>query len=317
MIESSIIIGTMPSPNRKPTAGVPDDVPAGADDARVPTAADEKSRLTGLSAERAGDLFSGVADLYAAHRPGYPDEVFGYLAGELGLGPDSRVLDVGCGPGTISLPLAAFAGTVVAVDPNTHMLATARTAAQDRGLTGITFHQGRAEDLPDLPIGPVDHALFGRSFHWTDRYRVIDLLDRLLPADGAIVLINPTHGDVVRPRVWDPIVDEIRTRFVGDGREDGDPRVVIPQDRHHDVLLASTFSQLERTFYVQHAEYSIDRVVGLQLTFSYTTPQRLGDRAEEYAAAVRRAVLDGLGEGPYPDVENTEVTVARRRPASA
>jgi ubiquinone/menaquinone biosynthesis C-methylase UbiE len=285
----------------------------GVDDA-ADTSAEPSASLVrpGLSPEFAEHLFTGAADLYAAHRPGYPDQAFADLAGTLRLGPASRVLDVGCGPGTISLPLAGLVGEVVAVDPNLEMLATARRAAEERGIANVTFHQGRAEDLPGLPLGAIDHVLFGRSFHWTDRARVIAQLDRLLPADGAIVLVHPARREAGPGRIWDPIVDEIRIRFVGERGSAGDPRAHIDMEKHADVLAASVFSQIERTKYFVQREYSIDRVVGLQLTFSYTTPRRLGGRAEEYAAAVRQGLLNGLGPGPYQVEEGTEVLVARR-----
>jgi len=294
-------------PAASPIAG------AGGNDAAEAVAAAPAVRVRpGLSPEFAEHLFTGAADLYAAHRPGYPDQVFADLAGTLRLGPASRVLDVGCGPGTICLPLAGLVGEVVAVDPNLEMLATARRAAEDRGIANVTFHQGRAEDLPGLPLGAIDHVLFGRSFHWTDRARVIARLDDLLPADGAIVLVHLTRRKAGPGRIWDPIVEEIRVRFVGERGSAGDPHAYIATEKHADVLAASAFSQIERTKYFVQREYSIDRVVGLQLTFSYTTPRRLDGRAEEYAAALRQGLLEGLGPGPYPVEEGTEVLVARR-----
>lgn len=121
--------------------------------ASVPTAAEEPPAdppVPGLTPERARTLFSGVADLYAEHRPGYPDEAFQHLARTLRLGPATSVVDVGCGPGTVSLPLAALVGRVHAVDPNPEMLDALRRSAAALGLANLDFHQGRAEDLPDL-----------------------------------------------------------------------------------------------------------------------------------------------------------------------
>jgi len=44
-------------------------------------------------------LFDGVAELYAASRPGYPAEIIEFLTATAGVGPGSRVLEVGCGTG--------------------------------------------------------------------------------------------------------------------------------------------------------------------------------------------------------------------------
>ena len=42
---------------------------------------------------------------------------------------DARVLDLGCGPGTLAIPMAGFAGEVVAVDVEPEMLDQLRRAA--------------------------------------------------------------------------------------------------------------------------------------------------------------------------------------------
>ncbi|QES47384.1 SAM-dependent methyltransferase [Streptomyces venezuelae] len=75
-----------------------------------------------------------------------------YLLGELR--PGLSVLDVGCGPGTITADLAelvAPGGRVVAVDAAADVVAQARTYAAERGLTGIEFGTAdvHALDFPD------------------------------------------------------------------------------------------------------------------------------------------------------------------------
>ncbi|WP_020418225.1 class I SAM-dependent methyltransferase [Amycolatopsis sp. ATCC 39116] len=72
--------------------------------------------------EFAGD----VASDYARFRRGYPAEVFDLLAAEFPLG---RVLDLGCGTGQLTVPMAARAGAVIGMDPSPDMLAHARGGA--------------------------------------------------------------------------------------------------------------------------------------------------------------------------------------------
>ncbi|KIF71154.1 ubiquinone biosynthesis methyltransferase UbiE [Streptomyces sp. AcH 505] len=74
-----------------------------------------------------------------------------YLVPELRPGQD--VLDVGCGPGTITADLAALVapGTVTAVDAAEDVLAKAREAAEAAGVTNVRFAVAdvHALDFPD------------------------------------------------------------------------------------------------------------------------------------------------------------------------
>ncbi|AGK81232.1 UbiE family methyltransferase [Streptomyces microflavus DSM 40593] len=75
----------------------------------------------------------------------------GYLLGELR--PGMAVLDVGCGPGTITADLAALVapGRVTAVDTGTGILEQAAAVAAERGLENVEFAVAdvHALDFPD------------------------------------------------------------------------------------------------------------------------------------------------------------------------
>lgn len=70
---------------------------------------------------------------------------------------DMRILDLGCGPGTISLGLAALVprGSVLAIDNSPQVIATARELAADSGQTNIRFEVGDATSL-DFPDASFD-----------------------------------------------------------------------------------------------------------------------------------------------------------------
>ncbi|MCF3102585.1 class I SAM-dependent methyltransferase [Streptomyces roseoverticillatus] len=69
------------------------------------------------------------------------------------LQPHLEVLDVGCGPGTITADLAALVpqGRVTGLDAAAEVLGTARAVARERGLDNVAFTVGdlRALDFPD------------------------------------------------------------------------------------------------------------------------------------------------------------------------
>jgi SAM-dependent methyltransferase len=79
---------------------------------------------------RSSAVVSSAADCYAQHRPGYPQSLVDALAARAGLDGTQRVLDVGCGTGQLTIPLARHAQAVVAIDPVAAMQAHGRQAAQ-------------------------------------------------------------------------------------------------------------------------------------------------------------------------------------------
>ncbi|KAJ9664681.1 hypothetical protein H2198_000027 [Neophaeococcomyces mojaviensis] len=66
------------------------------------------------------------------------------------LAPHNRILDLGCGPGTITADLATYVpdGSIIGIDAVESILAQARSLASSRNLSNITFQTGDANNLP-------------------------------------------------------------------------------------------------------------------------------------------------------------------------
>ncbi|WP_369207759.1 methyltransferase domain-containing protein [Streptomyces sp. PU-14G] len=82
-----------------------------------------------------------------SHRWRTADNSAAYLLGALR--PDHRVLDIGCGPGTITADFAALVpeGTVTGLDAAEGVLAQARETAAERGAANTTFTTGDVHAL--------------------------------------------------------------------------------------------------------------------------------------------------------------------------
>src|SRR4051812_45920354 len=86
---------------------------------------------------------------------------------DAGLTPGMTVLDVGCGPGDVSLTAAALVGPtghVIAVDADPAMIALARERIAAQGLINVTF---LTSPLESLVLDAAVDALVGRKilFH--------------------------------------------------------------------------------------------------------------------------------------------------------
>jgi ubiquinone/menaquinone biosynthesis C-methylase UbiE len=130
--------------------------------------------------------FRGAAAHYRAGRRPYPPVLIRRVAEATALNEQSRVLDLGCGPGDLAIGFGYFAGEITGLDPEAEMVAEAVAAAQ--GLTpNVRFHQGSSYDL-DLNLGCFQLVTMGRSFHWMDRAQTLRSLDQIVETGGALAL---------------------------------------------------------------------------------------------------------------------------------
>ncbi|WP_246341724.1 class I SAM-dependent methyltransferase [Streptomyces physcomitrii] len=135
-------------------------------------------------------LFAGAAAYYRRGRLPYAPGWVEVLAEELGLDGRGRLLDVGCGPGTLALPLAHWFGEVVGVDPDRGMIAEAERAAGELGVASrARWVRARAEELP-AGLGTFGVVAFGQSFHWVERERVAATVMGMLRPGGTLVHVS-------------------------------------------------------------------------------------------------------------------------------
>ena len=199
------------------------------------------------------------------------------LADLVGLDRSSTVIDIGCGTGQLTIPLAERAGTVIAVDPLAEMLEAGRARAMAQGLTNIRWLQGDSGGIESLvPLG-AHLATFAASFHWTDRAEVLRSLDRMLGPGAHVVTINDDL-DVSAEPDWVPAVGRLRDEFLGSDHTVGtDPWRKSPVS-HRQIIDASPFAEVQSLHWEWERRLTVDEAVGLQFTYSYSTPAVFGPR---------------------------------------
>lgn len=86
---------------------------------------------------------------------------------------DEVVLDVGCGPGTLAIPLAKKVKHVIAIDFSRKMLDELESFAQNEGIENITTHHiGWEDDWSAL--GEVDIVVASRSMEVGDMNHALE-----------------------------------------------------------------------------------------------------------------------------------------------
>ncbi len=251
-------------------------------------------------------LFGSAVAYYARYRPGYPQALVDALAARTGLDGTQRVLDIGCGTGQITIPLARHAHAIVAIDPVAAMLARGCEAAQAAGAGNITWLQGDSSQIAALAGPGADLAVFAASFHWTDRPAVLAALDGVLSPGGTVVVINDVLGDGEQPD-WVHAITRIRARYLGARRRAG-----TAVYRHRDVLASSAFCAVDTLTWSWSRQLTVEEVTGLQLSYSFSSPALLGDQALAFSSEVRAAVLDLHPAGVVTEPLRVEVLIAAR-----
>lgn len=258
------------------------------------------------------ELFRSTAPYYARYRAGYPPQLFTHLAERFDLDGTQLALDLGCGTGQIAIPLAAHVREVVAVDPEPSMLDEGRALADQQGITNIDWRQGDSYQLTDMGLHDLAITTMGASFHWMDRPAVLKTLDQITHPSGAVVVVSGGPPERADKPGWDQIVTAVRTRWLGTERRAGSGTYTHPPQRHEEVLAESPFRRVEVVDWTWTLERDLDAVVGLQFSYSYSAPALLGDKADEYAAELRRELLAANPSGRWTETVRTEAIIASR-----
>jgi SAM-dependent methyltransferase len=123
---------------------------------------------------------------YSMHRPGPPQSFFDRLRA-LGVGlPGQRILDLATGTGVLARQFARQGASVTGVDIAPEQIAAASGLAAQEGLTA-RFAVAAAEST-GLPSGSFDAITANQCWMYFDRDRILSEIDRLLAANGVLVV---------------------------------------------------------------------------------------------------------------------------------
>lgn len=111
---------------------------------------------------------------------------------------------------------------------------------------------------------------------------------------------------------WVGAINALRASYLSDGRSDPTEVYRKAPDSHRTVLAASAFSNIQGLTWRWSRELTVDEAVGLQFTYSFSTPALFGNRAAAFAADARRVILSMYPEGRVIEPFRIEVLVATR-----
>jgi SAM-dependent methyltransferase len=244
--------------------------------------------------------FDSTVPFYARYREPYPASFFREVARREGLQGTERLIDIGCGPGSLAIGFAPYVKSSVGVDVETEMLEAARVEAARAGVH-IDLIQARIEDLPS-DIGLFHAATIGRALHWFDREEALAVLERIVDANGWIAICG-AHSAASQEwtgkfhdtrRAWSSDPDETRYRI-----------------NLEDWFRGSRFRKVDEIEVSENQLVTISDLIGRALSLSTTSPEVLGERRPAFEAAMKEA-LEPLSAGGVFDEQVTAIATILR-----
>lgn len=134
--------------------------------------------------------FNEDALLYDRARPGYPEELFDDLVALSGLPSGGRVLEIGCGTGQATLPMARRGFSILCVELGASLVAVAR-----RNLAVFPGVEIVNADFEAWPVqeGAFDLVTAATALHWIDPSVRYHKIARALRPGGAVAPFQHSH----------------------------------------------------------------------------------------------------------------------------
>lgn len=257
--------------------------------------------------------FEDAADGYHQARPDYPDQLFDDLVRLAGLHPGDRLLEVGCGTGKATVPLARRGLRIDCLELGTQLAETAQ-----RNLAGF----------PDVNVINASYDTWHRpgdtrfdlvfaatAWHWFDPVTRYRQAWEALREGGHLAFWGATH---VFPDDGDQFFREIQPVYdeLGLGLPAGTtwPRPgELPDDRA-EIVSTGLFDDVRVRHYDWEVQYDAESYLGLLDTFSSHIAMA-GSKREHLYGEIRR-MLARRRDQPLRRHWGAVLHVAHRRPAA-
>lgn len=129
------------------------------------------------------------------------------IVSKLGVSPGGSAIDLCCGNGWFTLPMATIAKRVFAVDIDSALLDDCRAGIEGDAITNVVVIEGDAYDVANLVTEPVDVVVMANCFHGVpNRTRLAREIAAVLTPSGRFAILN-WHR---RPREETPVLGEPR-----------------------------------------------------------------------------------------------------------
>ena len=266
------------------------------------------------------DLYKGTAADYDRYRPRYPAALLTDLLSRTGLDAGGRLLDVACGTGQIAFDVAPHFSAVRAIDQEPETVEFAARKAMQLGVTNIEFEVAAAETY-DLGAERVDLVTIGNAFHRLPRRDTARAAHGWVRSGGYLALLwggTPFQGAELDPdeAEWQRAIASVMQNWMAMLGEERIPPTLqhsLDTEPHETILEAAGFDVLGKWEFLQPYTWSVETLTGFLYSTSVLPRVLVGDRAPEFEADVRDALLAAEPSGVFRHELSFACELARSR----
>ena len=286
---------------------------------------EEQSKRTDTSStekKETYELYGSVASLYHTYRPRYPEELIVKAIDSSPLLKDkidehSHILEIGCGPGTVTLQLLQRGFRIHAFDPSSDMIEQAKTVCQD--FSGSVHFEISTLQSFESSDQKYDAIVAASSLHWAlaepDPMHLIQKLSNFLKPSGTLILLwnfpfQPSEA--LRDVVADAIGKPKPFFFPGVGRTEDhvqqlDEKVLRPLSE------SKFFGPIESTRVEIEEEIAIKDFFSFLNTLSMYIKVIPADEKQHFFADAEKAILEHFGSTNLQTTRSSILNVLKKK----
>jgi SAM-dependent methyltransferase len=217
--------------------------------------------------ERLRSTFEEVPELYDRARPTYPAQLFDDLAALARLASAARIVEIGCGTGQATVPLARRGYRITCVELGEHLAAVA--ARKLAAFPAVEIVNASFESWQP-PESGFDAVVAFTAFHWVDPELRFAKSASLLGPGGALAVVATKH---VLPDGGDRFFAEVQEDYVAlratpnaDGGPPPAPEAV--PDLGGEIEASGLFGSVAVRRYLWDVIYTADDYIAVLSTYS-------------------------------------------------
>ncbi len=259
------------------------------------------------------ELFRETAKYYARYRRPYQAKLFDAIIKEFKLDGRGRLLDLGCGTGELTIPLAPYFEEVVGIDSEPGMLDEAKTKTTRKNTNNIRWILKRAEEI-ESSLGLFRLTTLGVSLQWMGQEIVLQKVYNGTVQGGGVVVIGEASPvwNAQTPQAWQIKRQEIIQKYLGEKRRAGKSFYEEKKKRFEDYLLESPFRDFKEYRFEYDTTRDIDAIIGFLYSTSYASLHLLGDKAPAFEQEMRNELTRIVPSGKFIEQGCTQMLCAQR-----